>query len=128
MDNRNLFPSGITFGRGGAQPRPTEPLADLSDDHVTEMIQRDPALLFTLLMDRYREERQQKERIKCPVCTKVHKPVREGQKSVCRHVSHNCLEIWLPAPCPICLEVSFKFFTLRVAALRCFVGTLCIRC
>ena len=45
------------------------------------------------------------ELIKCPVCNKVIRPWKVGRRPICRHVSHNCLEIWLPAPCPICLVV-----------------------
>jgi hypothetical protein len=44
--------------------------------------------------------------VRCPVCQKAHKPVAEDQTPVCKHVSHNCVQIYLAAPCPICLEVS----------------------
>ena len=66
----------------------------------------DPGLLMDVLLERFRETRRQHDRVKCPVCNKVHKPIKKGQKAICRHVSHNALEIFVPAPCPICLEVS----------------------
>ena len=58
------------------------------------------------------------ELIKCPVCNKVIRPWKVGRRPICRHVSHNCLEIWLPAPCPICLEVRKTVgFWLRVVCM-----------
>lgn len=69
----------------------------------------DPNLLMDVLLERFRDTRRQRGRIKCPVCNKVHKPIKNGQKAICRHVSHNALEIFVPAPCPICLEVSVAY-------------------
>lgn len=66
--------------------------------------QADPSVLMEVVMERFRESRKEKDRVKCPVCNRVHRPLTEGQKAVCKHISHNALEIFVAAPCPICLE------------------------
>jgi hypothetical protein len=80
---------------------------DVNDnDGLAAILQQNPGLVLDPMMDRYREERKLKDRVKCPVCNRSFPPIKDSQKSVCAHVSHNALEIWVPAPCPICLEVS----------------------
>jgi hypothetical protein len=95
-------------------------MEDTNNGELAAMLQQNPGLVLEHMMDRYREERKRKDRVKCPACNRSFGPVKNGQRSVCAHVSHNALEIWVPAPCPICLEVSQSLDSFGVAlAARC---------
>jgi len=64
-------------------------------------------IMRSALLERLREasaDKKRRERVRCPVCQKDHKPLKDGNKPVCKHVSHNAIQLWVKAACPICLE------------------------